>query len=157
MLEAVGTNTRDFCRKVMAWAITCFGTRLSYDPSERNQRFLEEALELVQSTNLTRDAAHQLVDYVYDRPVGDPKQEVAGTMISLAALCAAHKIDIDEVTYDEMVRITDPEVVQKVRAKQALKPRFGEAEVGMQAHTHPNGEMDITSFNLIHPSNEERN
>lgn len=153
MLQAVGPNTKDFCRKVMAWAITCFGTRLSYDPSERNERFLEESLELVQATNLTREAAHKLVDYVYDRPVGDPKQEVAGTMISLAALCAAHGIDIDTACLDEMVRITDPVIVEKVRAKQRLKPRFGEAEVGMQTQVHPDGSLDITSVNLINPSN----
>ena len=38
-------------------------------------RFLEEALELVQACGATASEAHQLVDYVYGRPVGEPAQE----------------------------------------------------------------------------------
>lgn len=37
---------------------------------------LEEALELVQSNGCTASEAHQLVDYVFGRPIGDRKEEI---------------------------------------------------------------------------------
>src|ERR1019366_7187801 len=76
-----------FQRRLWPWMTECFGPTIPLDKMERNHRFLEEALELVQACYCTADEAHQLVDYVYGRPVGEKSQEVGGVVVTLAALC----------------------------------------------------------------------
>lgn len=110
-----------FQRRVQPWMLACFGAEISADKAERNHRFIEEALELVQATGCTADEAHQLVDYVYGRPVGDPAQEVGGVMVTLAALCLAHDMDMHGAGETELARIWTK--VEQIRAKQAAKPK----------------------------------
>lgn len=112
-----------FQDRVQPWLIECFGPTIAGDREERNHRFLEEGLELVQSLDCTREAAHALVDYVFDRPVGEPKQETGGVMVTLAALCLANDIDLHQAAEVELYRISAPETVLKIRAKQAAKPK----------------------------------
>lgn len=107
---------------VRQWCVDCFGEVTANDAQERNFRFLEEALELVQSCGATAADAHKLVDYVFGRPVGDPPQEVGGTVITLAALCAASNINFLDQGLIELDRIKRPYVMEKIRAKQASKP-----------------------------------
>lgn len=64
--------------KVCEWVEAAFGSTVAANKVERNHRFLEESLELVQSLGCTQDEAHQLVDYVYGRPDGEANQEVEG-------------------------------------------------------------------------------
>ena len=66
--------------------MACFTEEICRDRVQRNHRFLEEALELVQSLGCTASEAHQLVDYVFGRPVGEPTQELGGAIITLHAL-----------------------------------------------------------------------
>jgi hypothetical protein len=106
---------------VNEWMQVCFGKQISSDVIERNHRFLEEALELVQSLNCTRSEAHQLVDYVFNRPIGEPFQEAGGVMITLAALCSASKLDMNECGNVELKRIWTK--VDAIRKKQATKPK----------------------------------
>lgn len=115
----------DFQRQVMRWMASCFGPIISADKDERNHRFLEEALELVQSCGCTAEDAHKLVDYVYGRPVGEKGQEVGGVMVTLAALCLAQELSMHNEAWRELERIVQPEMVEKIRAKQAAKPKFG--------------------------------
>ncbi len=105
------------------WMLQCFGLEIACDAVERNHRFLEESLELVQSKGCTREEALMLVDYVYNRPVGEPFQEVGGVMVTLAALCSAADIKMDKAAEAELDRINDPEIMEKIRVKQATKPR----------------------------------
>lgn len=107
--------------RVAPWMQACFGPEISADKIERNHRFLEEALELVQSTGCTKSEALQLVDYVYNRDIGDPPQEVGGVMITLAALCLAQGLDMHECGEVELARIWTK--VEEIRAKQAAKPK----------------------------------
>jgi hypothetical protein len=108
-------------RRVQPWLMECFGPMIADDTEERNHRFLEEAVELVQACGCTRSEAHQLVDYVFDRPVGESPQEVGGVMITLAALCLAQKMDMHECGETELARVWT--MVEKIRAKQAAKPK----------------------------------
>lgn len=110
-----------FQARVDPWLIACFGETIARDRMERNHRFLEEALELVQSNGCTVDEAHQLVDYVFGRPAGDPAQEVGGVKVTLAALCLAHGIDMHEAAETELARVWAK--VEQIRAKQAAKPK----------------------------------
>ena len=114
-----------FQKAVLEWLMSCFSQDVCRDQVERNHRFLEEALELVQSTGCTRDDAHQLVEYVFNRPVGDPFQEVGGVVITLSALCSCAYIDMNAAGRAELARISAPDILAKIRAKQAAKPRFG--------------------------------
>lgn len=110
-----------FQKRVQPWMMECFGPAIASDREERNHRFLEEALELVQACGCTASEAHQLVDYVYGRPVGDKPQEVGGVMVTLAALCLAQGLDMHECGEIELARIWTK--VEKIRAKQAAKPK----------------------------------
>ena len=64
-------ETMTYQQRVVEWSMACFSQEICRDRVERNHRFLEEALELVQSLGCTASEAHQLVDYVFSRPVGD--------------------------------------------------------------------------------------
>lgn len=107
--------------RVKPWLDACFGPEIAGDKTERNHRFLEEALELVQSGGCTASEAHQLVDYVYGRPVGEMGQEVGGVMNTLAALCLAYGRDMHEDGETELARVWT--MAEKIRAKQAAKPK----------------------------------
>jgi hypothetical protein len=124
-LTAPGATTKSdgggFQDRVRPWMLACFGPVIPFDKTERNHRFLEEALELVQSIGCTQSEAHQLVDYVFGRPVGEPAQEVGGVMVTLAALCIANDLDMAAVGETELARIWTK--VEAIRAKQAAKPK----------------------------------
>lgn len=110
-----------FQARVDPWLHACFGPEIARDKIERNHRFLEEALELVQSGGCTEHEAHQLVTYVYGRPVGEMAQEVGGVMNTLAALCLAHGLDMHDAGEVELARVWTK--VEQIRAKQAAKPK----------------------------------
>jgi hypothetical protein len=112
-----------FQLKVMHWMLECFGAKIANDKAERNFRFLEESLELVQAGGMTKEQCLALVDYTYSRPVGEMGQEVGGVCVTLAALCNANHIEINEEFDKELTRILHPEVMVKIRAKQAAKPK----------------------------------
>ena len=117
-LEGFGPS---FQARVQPWMMACFGPEVSGDREERNHRFLEEALELVQACGCTASEAHQLVDYTFARDVGEPSQETGGVMVTLAALCLANDLDMHEAAETELARIWTK--VEKIRAKQAAKPK----------------------------------
>lgn len=110
-----------FTERVLPWLLAAFGEKVTYDKAERNHRFLEEALELVQACGCTSQEAHGLVDYVFGRPVGEVNQELGGVMVSLAALCMANKLDLPGCAETELARVWLN--VEKIRSKQDGKPR----------------------------------
>ena len=107
---------------VWNWVIQCFGLPAASNITERNYRFLEEAVELCQSLGMDKEACHQVVDYVYFRSPGIPVQELGGVMITLSALATAADLDIETAWKREFVRISDPDVIAKIQEKQAGKP-----------------------------------
>jgi NTP pyrophosphatase (non-canonical NTP hydrolase) len=111
-----------FQSRVDPWLIECFGLEIARDVLERNHRFLEESLELVQANGCSAGEAHQLVDYVYGRDQGDINQEVGGVMVTLAALCLASGVDMHAAAETELERIWTK--VEKIRAKHFAKPKF---------------------------------
>jgi hypothetical protein len=110
-----------FQARVGDWLQACFGPAIAANKTERNHRFLEESLELVQACGCTQSEAHQLVDYVYGRPIGEIGQEVGGVMNTLAALCLAHGFDMAKEGETEIARCWTK--IEKIRAKQAAKPK----------------------------------
>ena len=110
-----------FQSRTDSWMAVCFGPEIAADRRERNHRFLEEALELVQAGRCTASEAHQLVDYVFGRPVGEKDQEVGGVIVTLSALCSAHNLDMNACGETELERIWQN--VERIRAKHAAKPK----------------------------------
>ena len=110
-----------FQERVGEWMKACFTPEICADTVERNHRFLEESLELVQSLGCTKEDALMLVDYVFGRPVGEPTQEAGGVMVTLAALCLAAKLNMDSAGETELGRIWLK--IEQIRAKQASRPK----------------------------------
>ena len=111
-----------FQEHVETWMLKCLGVEITQDVKERNHRFLEEALELVQAGGCTASEATQLVAYVFGRPVGEKQQEVGGVMVTLAAWCVANNVNMHGCGQQELQRINNEETMEKIRAKQAAKP-----------------------------------
>lgn len=121
-IEPAPTRQRlSFQARVREWTVECFGEDVTNDITERNHRFLEEALELVQSTGCTADEAHMLVDYVFGRPVGETPQEIGGVAITFAALGNAVAVDINAAAATELSRVWGK--IDAIRTKHATKPR----------------------------------
>ncbi|MFZ5744443.1 MAG: hypothetical protein ACOY7T_08195 [Pseudomonadota bacterium] len=118
--EALGFQAR-----VGGWMQQTFSPEVRTDQVERAMRFLEEATELCQSIGLTHEKAAVVLDYVFGRPVGEPWQEVGGSMVTLAALCEAIGHDMAACGEREFARIDTPEMREKIAAKQVSKRLFG--------------------------------
>ncbi len=116
------TGMRDYQKDCRVWLIECFGEQIANDVCERNHRFLEESLELVQSLGCTKDQVLQLVDYVYSRPSGDPKQEVGGVMTTVNSLASASGIDVSDAAKSELQNVWIR--IDKIRLKRSKKPNF---------------------------------
>ncbi|MBL4800877.1 MAG: hypothetical protein JKY45_03215 [Emcibacter sp.] len=137
-------TTRWFQSDVRVWTEKCFGSEVSSDTVERNHRFLEEALELVQACGCSAAEARQLVEYVFLRPVGEKRQEVGGVMVTLAALCNAQDIDLDRSARAELSRINDNSTIEKIRFKQANKPKHGPLPSHQEMATIDFGCIELT-------------
>ena len=133
-----GTDTQgSFQQRLQPWLFECFGEARANDREERNQRFLEEALELVQSTGCHKDVAHYLVDYVYARPIDEPALEVGNVMTALAALCLANGLDLDASAEIDLAHISKN--VGAIRARHEAKPLFAPIRAALTTNRAPVG------------------
>lgn len=106
---------------VADWVRTTLGAVVASNAAERSLRAAEEAIELAQACGADADSVHRLVDYVFSRPAGEPGQEIAGTLVSTYAVAAALGVNANEVLDVELARIHTPEVIERVRRRQAEK------------------------------------
>lgn len=120
----------NFQERVRPWLLQTFGEKIANNITKRNHRFLEESLELVQATGLCSEEAHMLVDWVFNRPVGEPFQEVGGVMVTLAALCLANDLDMYENGEKELDRIWS--CIDQIRNKENMRPNYSSHE---EAHS----------------------
>lgn len=88
--------------RVKQWMVECFGEEITQNPTERAYRFLEEALELVQSLNISKEDVTRLTDYTYGRPIGDTKIEIGQTTLVLAALAETCNVNMDDQKWKEL-------------------------------------------------------
>lgn len=154
---AARKDAASFQQRVEPWMMACFGPAIAADATERNHRFLEEALELVQSCGATQAEVRHLVDYVYGRPAGETAQEIGGVMVTLAALCLAHGQDMHAAGETELARIWTK--LEQIRARQLTKPRkLDESRVDetwQPTHRHYKGGLYRVLFEAIHTETEE--
>lgn len=120
MMDRESIENGSFQNRVKPWMDECFGPAISADPLERGDRLLEEVFELLQAGQYPRERVAALASYVWSRPEGDPSQEVGGVMVTLAAYCLAHGLDMHSSGETELARIWTK--VDAIRAKQAAKP-----------------------------------
>lgn len=113
----------EFQRTATGWALMCFGKVVVESREERADRVLEETLELMQAAGMAKERVLQLVEYVYNRPVGELPQEVGGTLVTLAAFCSAHGLKMEDLARDELVRCMSK--TSQIRAKHLLKRQAG--------------------------------
>ena len=106
--------------RVEQWLEACFPPSVRADRGERTHRFLEESLELAQANGCTQEDAVALVSYVFGRPQGQPDQEVGGVLVTLAGLCSASGINMDDAGDRELNRNWDR--IEAIRDKQRSKP-----------------------------------
>jgi NTP pyrophosphatase (non-canonical NTP hydrolase) len=109
-----------FQSDVKQWVAACMGIEIFRDRRERTFRFTEESLELAQACGASKADVLRLVDYVFDRPIGEIHQEIGGTMITLAALCGAHDESMNDCAKDELRRCWQN--IERIRAKHFSKP-----------------------------------
>lgn len=112
---------KGFQQRVAVWCNMVFGSKVANDRVIRNYRFIEEALELVQSLGMSKQEVLDQVHYVFGRNIGEPDNEIGGVMITLAQLATVNNLDIDTCRVKEFVRIIDPEVVEHIKEKEAQK------------------------------------
>lgn len=134
-----------FQERVGNWMMACFGEKISADRIERGDRLLEEVFELLQSGAYPRERIAALEDYVYQRPAGEPSQEVGGVMVTLAAYSNAHEIDMSGWAEAELARVWGK--IDQIRAKQAAKPTGSALPVketnAFDAGDKPEGKADL--------------
>jgi hypothetical protein len=116
----VAAEITSYQARVEAWLDACFPPAVRTDRVERTHRFLEEAMELAQANGCSREDAIALVDYVFGRPIGQPDLEVGGVLVTLASLCSASGINMDDAGERELARNWDR--IEAIRAKQQSKP-----------------------------------
>lgn len=132
---SAGAAGETFQNRVQPWMMACFGPEISGDRVERGDRLLEEVFELLQSDGYDPARVPALRDYVWGREKGEPVQEVGGVMVTLAAYCLAHELDMHEAGETELARIWTK--VEKIRAKQAAKPVGSALPVATPSDTAP--------------------
>lgn len=108
--------------RVNDWMEHVFPPEIINDVDERGQRFIEEAIELVQSTGMTAQQLHNAVDYVFGRCIGEVHQEVGGVMISLSALCNVVQVDMNDCAETELRRIWNK--ADQIKERHKSKPKF---------------------------------
>lgn len=112
---------KEFQEDVQSWVNKCFGEEIAKDIVERNYRFFEEAIELVQASGMSKEQCLTLIDYVYNRPDGQVEKEVGGVIVTLSALCSARNIGLGVCAVVELDRIEL--MTDKIREKQKNKPK----------------------------------
>lgn len=109
-------------KKVVALGASIFGVENMTSRDERMIRFLEEAGELVQAGGMTREMAHRMIDYAYDRPKEtEIHKEIGGVQITLLALAEAFGEDVQQAYLTEFKRVQDK--AEQCRAKHLAKPK----------------------------------
>jgi hypothetical protein len=86
------------------WAERCFGIDHVNNFAIRSLRTLEEAAEMSQAFGVSRELALKAINTVYDRPVGDPEQEMGGVLHTMNILCDAMGVEPDEIAERELRR-----------------------------------------------------
>lgn len=112
---------RQLQKFVLPWLYSIFGVT-AYNRAYRAARFLEEALELVQAVGLDRASAAALVDYVYDREIGEPFQELGGVMITVLGLAENLGLEAEDAAKAEFMRALAFDDEKRAKMRDKVRP-----------------------------------
>lgn len=91
------------------------------DVKIRAYRALEEMLELNQTLEISEEKAHELVTYVFSRPLGEIRQEAGGVAFTTIALFSALGIDFINSGHDAVSEAYSR--IDQIKAKSKTKPK----------------------------------
>lgn len=111
----------DLQNAVNRWMRDCFVTPDAMTLEQRAFRFGEEANELLQASGISREDAHRLVDYVYDREIGAIEQEIGGVGVTLLGVAEVANITAQVAIERELHRCIQN--TEKIREKDRQKPK----------------------------------
>lgn len=112
-------------QRVAKWLRKTFkGDARALGIEERCDRFMEEAIELVQSIGYDFRRIGAVANMVYGRQPGVTRQEVGGTIVTLAALCAMLDVDMNAAGQEELARIEKPKLRKTIPERNALKRKL---------------------------------
>jgi NTP pyrophosphatase (non-canonical NTP hydrolase) len=89
------------------WGYRCFGMDHIIDKRVRSLRCAEEAVELAQACEVDKETMLKLVEVVYSRPVGDPKQEIGGVLVTAAIMANVFEATAHDLMLKELRRVLD--------------------------------------------------
>ena len=89
------------------WGVRCFGVAHMTDVRVRAVRMLEEATEAAQAAGVGVVQAQAVVHTVYQRPAGAVAQELGGTLLTTACMCACGNFQPEHLFELELRRVLD--------------------------------------------------
>jgi hypothetical protein len=110
--------------RIRSIVFRAFGAKNYHSRWERSMRVLEEAMELAQSEFVSEDVARKLLERVYSRPVGIPRQEAAGLGVCWLAYTHLDDLDPTKLIMEEIHRVEEIDPL-KFAAKQNEKYAVG--------------------------------
>jgi hypothetical protein len=117
--------------KVYEWVQLAFGPEHANSVKQRAVRFFEEAIELYQAAGGDLRMAHELLDFVFGRPVGILHKEIGAVGLTLLSVAAAaeYNAEAEERMEVERVMAIDPAIMaERNRQKN---------EAGFDVNAHP--------------------
>lgn len=114
-------ETLDIQKRIRRWVESRLGMA-AMDLHERGMRSGEEQIELGQCCGVTREEYHALVDHVFDKPVGEIRQELGGTALTLLACADGAGYVLSECAIRELERVESlpPEKFRKRQAENVV-------------------------------------
>jgi hypothetical protein len=106
---------------VQIWTDMACGEESRRSKRERALRLVEEAIEFAQSVDVDVETVHAVAGHVYQRPKGDPGQEIAGVYVTMLAAACAVDVNAEDELAREILRIQQPDVIERVRRRQIEK------------------------------------
>lgn len=119
-------RTNVWTRLCLRWSKLVFQNHYAYiTPKVRAMRLLEEALELAQAEDVTDKESTIILNQVYGKDKGDPRKELGGVLVCVAAYAGIKQYDLDNVFFDEFERIMSPEIMERVRTRNLEGDKIG--------------------------------
>lgn len=117
-----------YCANVGEWVIHTFGSSALFSMEERALRFMEEATELAQACGLSYARVGAVQKHVYGRTVGTVRNEIGGTIHTLAALAAGMSMPLGTIAIEVAQSGWDRQ--KEIREKNDRKPASIRAHFG---------------------------